>query len=199
MSFKIGDELIHMIGDFANMNRSPDFKVKTNDNIPKIPKQRTERIHSINLAVGVSDELPPFNDIRRQSTGKILHATTNHPFNQRTLSAPVQMKDDIEKIRKKYEKFSLLTDKNNEIEESDFEVLSEEEPPNSPISTIETNGTESMITHKEALTTDDNDNDNDNTSVNPTILSPLLLHTKIINNMDHRGSLILIDDNDEQP
>uniref|UniRef100_A0A8R1TWR6 Uncharacterized protein n=1 Tax=Onchocerca volvulus TaxID=6282 RepID=A0A8R1TWR6_ONCVO len=192
MAFKLGDELMHMIGDFANMNRSPDFKVKTNNENPqKALKPRTERIHSINLAVGVSDEPPPFNEpntgIRRQSSDKILQAT--QPINQRTLSAPVHMKDDCEQIRKKYAKFALLKDKNNGIEESGLEVLPEEET-DSPVSTP-IDATESTIIYKEASTVGD---DNDNASINATILSPVLLHTKIINNVGHRGSIVLIDE-----
>lgn len=54
MAFKIGDELIHMIGDFTNMNRSPDFKAKANENPQRAAKTRPGRQHSLNLAVGVS-------------------------------------------------------------------------------------------------------------------------------------------------
>ncbi|VDP16643.1 unnamed protein product, partial [Onchocerca flexuosa] len=138
------------------------------------------------------DEPPPFNGpnigIRRQSSDKTLQAT--QPINQRTFSAPVHMKDDIEQIRKKYGKFALVKDKNNGIEEeSNLEVLPEEET-HSPLSTP-IDATKSTIIHKEASTVSD---DNDNTSINATILSPVLLHTKIINNVGHRGSIVLIDE-----
>lgn len=54
MALKIGDELINMIGEFATMNRSPDFKVKTNEHQQRAAKTRIGCHYSLNLAVGVS-------------------------------------------------------------------------------------------------------------------------------------------------
>ncbi|EJD76247.1 hypothetical protein LOAG_16775 [Loa loa] len=202
MAFKIDDELINMIGDFANMNRSPDFKVKTTENQQKIARTRIGRQHSLNLAVGVSDEIPPFSEVntatRRQSTGKLLHPT--HLINKHNFPAPTHMKEDNEQIRKRHGKagnYSLLKDTNIGNEESDLEELAEEEID--LLASRTNNETGSVKNYKEALMNDNDgdDNDNDNTSTNSTILSPLSLHTKIINNMGHRGSIILIDDNDD--
>uniref|UniRef100_A0AAF5PUA5 Uncharacterized protein n=2 Tax=Wuchereria bancrofti TaxID=6293 RepID=A0AAF5PUA5_WUCBA len=195
MAFKIDDELINMIGDFANLNRSPEFKVKTNENPQKAAKAPINRQYSLNLAVGVSEETPLFNEVnsttRRQSTGKIFNPI--HLINKRTFSAPIHMKDDIEKIRKKHEKhgsFSLLNNKNIGNEELNLEMLAEEETD--LLALTNNNETECVINQNDKV-----DNNNDNLSVNSTILPPQSFHTKIINNVGHRGSIILINDDDD--
>ncbi|VIO97841.1 Uncharacterized protein BM_BM9274 [Brugia malayi] len=200
MAFKIDDELINMIGDFANLNRSPEFKVKTNENPPKVAKAPINRQYSLNLAVGVSEEIPPLNEVnsttRRQSTGKISNPI--HLINKRTFSAPIQMKNDIEKIRKKHEKhgnFSLLNNKNIGNKELNFEILAEEETD--LLLSTNNNETKCVISQNEALTNDNVDNTNDNLSINSTLLLPQSFHTKIINNVGHRGSIILINDDDD--
>lgn len=48
---------MNMIGDFTNLNRTPDFKAKSDETSknPALASVRTnERRHSLNLAVGVS-------------------------------------------------------------------------------------------------------------------------------------------------
>uniref|UniRef100_A0A0R3RRQ9 Uncharacterized protein n=1 Tax=Elaeophora elaphi TaxID=1147741 RepID=A0A0R3RRQ9_9BILA len=204
MAFKIGDELINMIGDFTNMNRSPDFKSKTSENVQKAARIRIGRRHSLNLAVGVADEMPPFSTgnvatIRRQSIDKILHPSSAQPVNQRALSDSAHMREDIEQIETKHGKsgkLELFKDKNDKIEESELELLLE--VTDSPSST-NSNASESQITRKEVST---NNGDNDNISVSSKKVPStkiMQLHTKIINNMGHRGSIVLIDDDDGKP
>ncbi|CAG9540789.1 unnamed protein product [Cercopithifilaria johnstoni] len=193
MAFKIDDELINIIGDFANMNRWPDFKIKQKTVLKKTP---TERQHSLNLAVGVSDERPPFSEDnvattrqrqrQRRSTGKIFHPLTYLINNKRTSSAPAHMKDDNEQIQEKHGKIGNfpLNDKNNRIENFDLEVLPEEIVLLSSVTR-----SESIINHKK-----ESMNNGDNGGVNPIILPPLSLYT----NVGHRGSIVLIDDNDDK-
>uniref|UniRef100_A0A915PXG1 Uncharacterized protein n=1 Tax=Setaria digitata TaxID=48799 RepID=A0A915PXG1_9BILA len=199
MAFKIGDELITMIGEFANMNRSPDFKVKTSENSQKVPKMRLGRQHSLNLAVGVSDEKPPFSEVniptRRQSTGKISE-TDGHIGGKRTLSAPPQMKTDIDQIRKRREKSrKMFTLKDKPTGTEGLEAVTEEETDLMSPSII--NMRTENVHYQQASNNCDNDNGDDIAVKTALLPSTSTSYTKIINNMDHRGSIVLIDDNDD--
>ncbi|MFH4974757.1 hypothetical protein AB6A40_001466 [Gnathostoma spinigerum] len=76
---KFSGALIDMIGDFASINRSPDIKGNSERNLKRLSvssagvaplqpsaRPRFDRRHSLNLAVGVSDEIPPFNSNYRR-------------------------------------------------------------------------------------------------------------------------------------
>ncbi|VDK49264.1 unnamed protein product [Anisakis simplex] len=58
---------VNLIGDFANMNRTPDYKAKnpqsTTNTDPSLPggARITNRRHSLNLTVGVSVSFMVFN------------------------------------------------------------------------------------------------------------------------------------------
>lgn len=66
MVSKFSGTLLNMVSDFANINRSPDTNAKSNRK-PQNPAinamKKIERRHSLNLAVGVSDETPPFTPL----------------------------------------------------------------------------------------------------------------------------------------
>ncbi|VDK84591.1 unnamed protein product [Litomosoides sigmodontis] len=213
MAFKIGDELINMIGDFANMNRSPDFKVKTNENQQRAAKTRAGRHYSLNLAVGISDEIPRFSEantrgMRRQSADRVLRPSRYPISSKRTSSSdrgmvhsstdPIDkhtslsnIRGDIKEMPKTHGIFRNFSpkDKSSSIEECEETV--------SP-SAITDNGGEVVRNHKVSVKSDGSSSGADNTSsVNLPISPSSSLRAKIISDTGHRGSIILIEDNDE--
>lgn len=123
---------------------------------------------------------------RTSSSDRILHSSTD-PNDKRTSLSNIR--GDIEempKIHGIFRNFSLK-DKSTSIEECEKTV--------SPSTT-----TEAMRTHEEAsMNSDDNASGSDNASVNLPKSPSLSLHAKIISDIGHRGSIILIEDNDDKP
>ncbi|CAJ0954682.1 unnamed protein product, partial [Mesorhabditis belari] len=135
---KFKESLTALIGDFANMNRTPDFKAKSESKDAesvdgekeKERKHQGGRRHSLNITVG-AEELPQIPKRNRSESIAVGSSQLPPQSRGRRSSAPCvsssvassQLRQKIKKMRSKDDCFA----EQSKIEEEDDETITEAE------------------------------------------------------------------------
>ncbi|VDM98240.1 unnamed protein product [Thelazia callipaeda] len=171
---------LNMLGDFASINRSPDFNSKSSNDHSKSTRAQVGRQHSLSLAVGVADEPGLFTVDKELSTRRQTMASVNCDAKKsridRRLSAPPSLKAGLKRLHMKLENLheAILARNGTVKEQKSHQQIPSEVHSRSispcPVFQESSSSYSSSADHSKAM------------------------QTIIISNMGHRGSVVVIDD-----